>query len=118
MPLKTAKVVAYYTLSTATVARDVMPVTVSLPRYPIPVILLGRLAIDRHFQGQGLGSKSLVYALRQAVTLSHAGLPAYGLILDVLDEDALRFYQHFDLFKPFTDNPMRLFVPMKTLIAL
>ena len=34
------------------------------------------------------------------------------LILDVLDEDALAFYQTFDLFQPFTDNPMRLFVPM------
>jgi hypothetical protein len=36
-----------------------------------------------------------------------------GLILNVLNEDALAFYQRFDLFQPFTDDPMRLFVSMK-----
>lgn len=57
----------------------------------------------------------MVYALRESVALSQAGLPAFGLVLDVLDDEALGFYQHFDLFEPFTDNPMRLFVPMTTL---
>ena len=77
------------------------------------MVLLGRLAVDQRFQGQRLGEKTLVSALRHSVTLTERGLPAMGLILDVLDEDALAFYQRFELFQPFTDDPMRLFVPMK-----
>ncbi|MEX1056337.1 MAG: GNAT family N-acetyltransferase, partial [Natronospirillum sp.] len=109
------RIAAYYTLSGATVSREEIPVTNSLPAYPLPVVLLARLAVDKHYQGSGLGAKTLVSALRQAATLSRAGLPAYGLILDVLDQEALGFYQNFELFLPFTEQPMRLFVPMGTI---
>lgn len=51
-------------------------------------------------------------AIRHAVELTDRGLPAYGLVLDVLDVDALKFYQCFDFFKRFTNNLMRLFVGM------
>jgi len=108
-------IVAYYTLAASTVTRSELPTSQSLPSYPVPVVMLARLAVDRHFQGKGLGVKTLVYALRQVAKLSTSGLPAYGLILDVLDEDALAFYQRFNMFLPFTDNPMRLFVSMKTI---
>ena len=111
-------IAAYYTLSTATVSRAAIPAQQSLPTYPIPVILLARLAIDKKHQGQGLGAKTLISALRQAAALSQSGLPAYGLILDVLDEQALSFYNSFDVFQPFTDDPMRLFVGMKTIQGL
>ncbi len=109
-------VAAYYTLAASTVTRADIPAAQSrLPTYPIPTIMLARLAVDNRYQGSGLGAKTLVDALRQAASLSKAGLPAYGLTLDVLDDQALEFYQHFELFEPFTDDPMRLFVPMKTL---
>lgn len=111
-------IAAYFTLASATVSREEIPVQHSLPIYPIPVIMLARLAIDSKYQGQGLGAKTLVTALRQARTLGQSGLPAYGLILDVLDEQALSFYNSFDVFQPFTDDPMRLFVGMKTLSDL
>ena len=113
--LKKKAIAVYFTLATGTVVRAQILADQSLPAYPIPVVMLGRLAVSAHHQGLGLGAKSLVYALRQAVELSRAGLPAYGVILDVLDSDAMTFYDHFDLFKPFTNDPMRLFVPMKTL---
>ncbi|MEO0442563.1 MAG: GNAT family N-acetyltransferase [Pseudomonadota bacterium] len=108
-------IAAYYTLAPSTVTRSELPTSQSLPSYPIPVVMLARLAVDRHYQGKGLGAKTLIYALRQAAKLSTSGLPAYGLILDVLDKDALAFYQRFNMFLPFTDNPMRLFVSMKTI---
>ncbi len=113
-----APVAAYYTLASSTVTRKAIPSQQSLPRYPVPIVMLGRLAVDRAYQGKGLGEKTLVYALRHAACLTQAGLPAYGLVLDVLDEQALAFYQHFEMFKPFTDNPMRLFVPMHTLAQI
>lgn len=108
-------IAAYYTLAGTAVTRSAIPTTQSLPGYPVPVVLLARLAVNIEYQGHGLGAKTLVYALRQAAILNKAGLPAYGLILDVLDQQALDFYQHFEIFAPFTDDPMRLFVPMKTL---
>lgn len=106
-------IAAYYTLAFSTVLRSDIPATQSLPSYPIPVVMLARLAIDERQQGTGLGSKVLVYALRHAARLSNSGLPAYALVLDVLDEQALSFYQRFEMFKPFTNDPIRLFVPMK-----
>lgn len=106
-------VAAYYTLASCTVTKDEIPTDTRLPGYPVPVVLLARLAVDQRFQGQHIGEKTLVSALRHSVTLTERGLPAMGLILDVLDEDALAFYQRFDLFQPFTNDPMRLFVPMK-----
>ena len=100
-------------MSSCTVTREQIPTDERLPGYPVPVVLLARLAVDQRFQGQRVGEKSLVSALRHSVILTERGLPAMGVILDVLDEDALAFYQKFDLFQPFTDDPMRLFVPMR-----
>lgn len=112
-------VAAYYTLAIATVTRETLPIeNKDLPAYPVPVTLLARLAIDEKHQKRGLGAKTLVTALRQAVTLKEKGLPSIGLVLDVLDEDALNFYYHFDMFHSFSDNPMRLFVPMHVLEQL
>lgn len=108
-------IAAYYTLAVSTVTRQEIPNTSSLPRYPVPVALLARLAVDVNFQGKRLGEKTLIYALRHTVRLCSEGLPALGLVLDVLDEDALAFYQRFAFFHPFTDDPMRLFVPMSAL---
>ncbi len=112
---KKFKIAAYYTLASCSIIREDLPVTQSLPAYPIPITLLARIAIDTTHQGKGLGSKVLITALRQAVILSDLGLPSYGVVLDVLDQQALEFYQNFDVFKPFSDNPMRLFIPMATL---
>ena len=110
-----ATIAAYYTLASATVGKVSLPIRKSLPRYPLPVVLLARLAIDEHFQGKGLGSKTLIAALQQAYVLTSKGLPALGVVLDALDEDALKFYQSFDFFEPLTDDPMRLFIGMQSI---
>ena len=113
-----SKIAAYYTLASSTVIKSGIPTHHSLPHYPIPVVLLARLAVDYKYQGEGLGVKLLVAALRHAVELTNQGLPAYGLVLDVLDDDALRFYQYFDFFEPFTDDPLRLFIGMDSIKKL
>lgn len=113
--LTKAMIGAYYTLASTTVSREQIPTDKNLPAYPVPVVLLARLAVNRCFQKQGLGEKTLVSALRQSVCLTDKGLPALGVVLDVLDNDALGFYQTFEVFQPFTDDPMRLFVPMNVL---
>ena len=115
-----AFVAAYYTLAHQTLLREELPDPSRLPRYPVPVILLAQLGIDRRFQGQGLGAKTLVQALRHACQIvgNPNGIPAMGVVLDVLDHDAMGFYQSFEFFLPLTDNPMKLFVPMASLEIL
>jgi hypothetical protein len=108
-------IAAYYTLASATVHREQISTDQKLPAYPVPVVLIARLAVNGCFQKQGLGEKTLISALRQCVTLTDKGLPALGVILDVLDNDALSFYQQFDVFQPLTDSHMRLFVPMNVI---
>ncbi len=112
---KKTPIAAYYTLASCTVTRGEIPTDERLPGYPVPVVLLARLAVDHRSQGRRIGEKTLVSALRHSVTLTERGLPVMGLILDVLDEDALAFYQRFDLFQPFNGNPMRLLVPMRVM---
>ena len=107
-----ADIAAYFTLATSTVTREEIPTDKKLPGYPVPAVLLARLAVDIEFKKQGLGDKTFITALRKAAELTEAGLPAHCLVLDVLDDDALTYYQRFDMFMPFTDDPMRLFVPM------
>ncbi len=111
-------VAAYYTLASSTVEKQQIPFEGSLPKQKLAVVLLARLAIDAQFQGQGLGAKTLITALRKAVELTQAGLPALGLVLDVFDEEALAFYNHYDFFLPFPGDPRRLFVPMSALRRL
>lgn len=113
-----SKIAAYYTLAVSSVSRTEIPVSGSLPKYPVPVVLLARLAVDVQCQGKRIGEKALVYALRHIVRLCDQGLPALGVVLDVLDDDALNFYERFEFFHPFSDNPMRLFVPMSALRKL
>ena len=114
------QVAAYYTLGHQTLMREKLPDPSRLPRYPVPVILLAQLGIDLRFHRQGLGAKTLVHALRHACQIaSHPkSLPAMGVVLDVLDQDALAFYRSFEFFLPLTDNPMKLFVPMASLETL
>lgn len=114
------EVAAYYTLAHKTLVREELPDPSRLPRYPVPVILLAQLGINQRFHRQGLGAKTLVHALRHAYQIASnpKGLPAMGVVLDVLDHDALAFYQSFDFFLPLTDNPMKLFVPIASLETL
>lgn len=114
------RIAAYYTLAHQTVARADIPVHRRLPRYPVPVILLAQLAVDLELHGRGLGAKTLIHTLRHAYRISTApnGIPSAGVALDVLDQDVLKFYSHFDFFAPMVDKPMKLFVPMESLESL
>lgn len=82
-----------------------------LPRYPLPVALLGRLAVDAAFQGLGLGSILLADACRKVAGAS-AVLAVVGMVVDAKDEPAAAFYRHFG-FTPLPGRSERLFLPAK-----
>lgn len=109
----------FYSISAHSVRATDLPETLvrKLPRYPqIPALLIGRLAVDSRFQGQGLGSMLLYNALERAWETSHL-VGAVAVVVDAIDEAATRFYTRFD-FQPFGGTPNRLYLPMKTIEAM
>ena len=60
------KIDGYYAISSASVDFKNWPTAMHLPRYPVPVALLGRLAVDLRAQGQGVGQALLQHAMQRA----------------------------------------------------
>jgi GNAT superfamily N-acetyltransferase len=87
-----------------------------LPRIDVPVVLLGRLAVDRSMHGQGLGTFLLLDALRRCQRLAdEVGVRAVEV--DALDATARAFYLKYG-FIPLEDDPNHLFLPMSTIRKL
>ena len=83
-----------------------------LPRYPMPVALIGRLAVDRRAQGRRLGEKLLVDALRRVVDASGL-LGCIGVVVDAKDESAERFYTNYGFVVVGSQSwPRRMFLPL------
>jgi len=112
-----SRVVGYYSLAAGSVEHAGAPqrVTKGLARYPIPVMLLARLAVDRREQGRGLGRALLKDALlRTAQAADIAGIRA--ILVHAKDDEARRWYLGFD-FEPSPTDPYHLFLLMKDLKA-
>ncbi|HEY8601465.1 MAG TPA: GNAT family N-acetyltransferase [Thermomicrobiales bacterium] len=109
----------FYTLSATGVDVSAFPTDVArrLPRYPrLPAVLLGRLAVDRRFRGQGLGRGLLLDALARGYHLSRQ-IGALAVVVEAKDDDARRFYTHFG-FRQLADADNRLFLEMATIAEL
>ena len=90
------RIAGFYTLSASSIAAEIIPEKLrkKLPRYPVPVALLGRLAVDKSFHGRGLGSILLVDACKRVNTAS-ASLGVAAIVVDAKSAKAAAFYQHF-----------------------
>ncbi len=86
----------FFTLSAGSVNCSDLPEKPAhkMPRYPVPVALIGRLAVDQAFQGKGLGSILLADAC-QKVRRARDTLAVVGIIVDAKDDSAAAFYRHF-----------------------
>jgi GNAT superfamily N-acetyltransferase len=112
-------ILGYYTLSSFGIDVGELPhdVAKKLPRYPlIPSTLLGRLAVDRRYQGQGIGEFLLMDALHRVLVQSFE-IAAAAVVVDAIDTGATKFYQHFG-FVAFPSIAGRLFLPMKAVTSL
>lgn len=106
-------VVGYHTLAVGQVTREEAPgrVIKGLARHPLPIMLLARLAVDRRWQGQGVGKALLKDALQRTLQAADiAGIRA--MAVHAKDEEAKNFYQRFD-FVPSPTDPMHLFLLLK-----
>lgn len=109
----------YYTLSNSSLLLSELPEELrkQLPRYPkIPVTLLGRLAVDVRYHGQGIGRLLLVDALYRS-TRQTAEIASMAVIVDAIDDAAVRFYKKYH-FLPLPETPHTLFIEMTTIQKL
>jgi len=84
-------------------------------RYPIPAVLLARLAVDQTCQGQGLGGRLLLNALsRIAEASSRVGFQL--IVVHAIDETAAEFYRHVG-FAQFADHSLDLFLTVRDLTS-
>lgn len=104
-------VAGFYTLSAASIAAETLPEEwrKRLPRYPVAVALLGRLAVRQQFHGQGLGSILLVDACQRVAAASKT-LAVVAIVVDAKSPQAGAFYQHFG-FVELPGQPGRWMLP-------
>ncbi|HSX10526.1 MAG TPA: GNAT family N-acetyltransferase [Chlamydiales bacterium] len=108
-------VVGFYTLSMGNIEFNSVPKSyqVGLPKYPIPIGRIGRLAVDSRQKGRGLGKFLLTSALHKIWDASQI-VAAYGVVVDAKNSEAVTFYQHFG-FIPFENQSLSLFLPLASL---
>lgn len=107
-------ILGFHTTCAATISAEILPQTLSkkLPRYPIPCILLARLAVDLVSQGIGIGKLLLKDAIEKTLLISDV-VGAFALIVEAKDENAKSFYEHYG-FLSFPYLPQKLFLPVST----
>jgi GNAT superfamily N-acetyltransferase len=107
------QVVGYYTLAAGAMGFSTIPDEWAkrLPPHHIPTVHLGRLAVDKRFQGLGLGGDLLFHGLRTAVRVSEE-IGVYAVDVFAVDENAKSFYRKFG-FLQLRDDPFHLFIPVK-----
>jgi GNAT superfamily N-acetyltransferase len=95
------RILAFATVAPATLQGDAFPATRAkrFPRYPLPALRLGRLAVDRAFQGKGVATSLLRYVFSLALEASRR-LGCVGLLVDA-KPSAVAFYARFG-FEPAT----------------
>jgi GNAT superfamily N-acetyltransferase len=109
----------YYTLSANSIRKEDLPEDLSKklpPSYSdLPVVLLGRIAIDKSMQGKGFGEILLFDALKKCLDLSNE-MGILAVIVDPIDEKAVSFYKSYGFIELPTSDKM--FLTMKTIAQL
>lgn len=112
------RVLGFYTLTVASVAREHFSAEElkRVPRYPVPVAHLGRLAVDRAAQKTGLGEHLLMHALDQILRVSEV-VGIFAVEVRAKGERAKRFYERYG-FKAAEDVRLHLYLSIKKLPKL
>ena len=103
------QIYGYYTIASGALSFEI--ISEKLPRYPIPVVHLGRLAVDEAAKGQRLGKALLADALTRAVTIADQ-LGIYAVEVYALTESAREFYLKFG-FTELLDDRLHLYLTIK-----
>jgi GNAT superfamily N-acetyltransferase len=89
-------IIGFYTLSMAGLAASGLPRRLrdDLPKYPLPVALIGRLAVDKRSKGQGFGNVLMGDAFVRVLAASET-VGCFGVVVDAKDKGAEGFYERF-----------------------
>lgn len=110
------QVVGFVTLSAGQVESQKLPVHLKLPRYPAPILRIGRLAVAKAQQGHGTGQHLMSFALQLALEFSQqVGL--YAVVVDAKNAKTKAFYEGLG-FIATLDDALCLYLPMATLTKL
>lgn len=115
----TGSLAGYYTLCSAAVESQALPVERArrLPRYPLlSATLLGRLARDVRYRVGGVGPRLLADALLRSVRFSRE-IASLGVVVDAIDDHARAFYERHG-FARLLDDERRLILAMATIETL
>jgi predicted GNAT family N-acyltransferase len=106
------RILGYYTLSAAQIEADSLSDSERkrLPRYPIPCIRMGRLAVNLAARGQGYGRVLIGLAVERCLK-AREEVAAYALVVDAKDESAVDFYRYYG-FTACRDAPRTLYLPL------
>ncbi|MBV9851552.1 MAG: GNAT family N-acetyltransferase [Armatimonadetes bacterium] len=105
------RILGYYMLTMSKVNPLGVPDKSLPPARDVPVALLGRLAVDRGSQGQGVGERLLFDGLFRIQQIA-SQMGSFAVVVDALDQAAARFYAKYG-FKPLNDDPLHLYLSMK-----
>ena len=110
----------YYTLSSTSVNRGLLPENIikKLPPsyYNLPATLLGRLAIENIYKRQKLGELLLIDALKRSYEASLNSVGSMAVIVDPIDDNAIQFYRKYG-FTLLADSG-KMFILMETISEL
>ena len=116
---ETKVIQGYYTLSNNSIPLSSFSEQIQnkLPKSykSIPTTLLGRLAIDKKYQGNGIGKILLIDALKRSYGISNE-IGSFGIIVDPIDDEAKNFYQKYDFIE--LPDSKKMFIATQTLKEL
>jgi GNAT superfamily N-acetyltransferase len=112
-------IIGYYTVSmsntlefTSVAKEDIGP----LPGYPIPIGLLAKLAVSKHYQRKGWGKWLLIDAINR-ISNAAKDVGAYAVVVDAKNQNAKNFYIQYG-FIPFPSKPMSLYMSLESTVDL
>lgn len=110
-------VIGFYTLVAGEVRHADAPerVVKGMPRHPIPILVLARLAVHIEWQGRGIGAGLLLNALGRTLQVADM-VGVRALVVHARDDSAARFYRHFG-FAPSPTDSRHLFMLIKDIRA-
>lgn len=109
-PDEPSRIYGYYTISSSSVKFE-NPPSAHLPRYPLPAILIGKLATDLSAQGMGLGTALLFDALKRSTRVAEE-IGIFLVEIHAVDEKARSIYEKRG-FTSMQDDPKKMYMNLK-----
>ena len=111
-------VVGYYTITAGQIDCAQLPTSVrtKLPKHPVPIARIARLAVDKKHHGQGVGGHLLYDALIRILELA-GKIGIFAVVVDAKNDSARMFYKKYG-FSELEDSQLTLFLPIETVRSI